>query len=104
MAPEHALTPGFVWPTLVLYEFVDVMLGTTAYLEQSILPGIVTHTIGLLVFFTLVWPGDRIAQWIDGGDANTWLWIHAAQVVIFAALAVFAFTWLAREKQASRVG
>src|SRR5579862_1794429 len=46
MAPEHALTQGFVWPTLVFYVCVDVMLGTTAYLAQSIVPGIVTHSIG----------------------------------------------------------
>jgi membrane protease YdiL (CAAX protease family) len=102
MAPEHALTQGFVWPTLVFYVAVDVMLGTTAYLARSIVPGIVIHAVGLLVFFTLVWPGDRLREFAGQGDANTWLWIHAAQVVVFAALAVFAFIRLAAVARARR--
>lgn len=39
MAPEYALTQGFVWPTLVFYLFVDIMLGTMAYITRSIVPG-----------------------------------------------------------------
>ncbi|HET9109877.1 MAG TPA: CPBP family intramembrane glutamic endopeptidase [Ktedonobacterales bacterium] len=99
MAPEHALTQGFVWPTLLFYFAVDVMLGVTAYLTQSILPGIVIHSIGLLVFFTLVWPGDMLRRFIGQFDANTWLWIHTAQVIVFAALAILAFLQLARRTQ-----
>ena len=36
MAPEHAFTQGFVWPVLLFYFLVDVMLGATALLTQSI--------------------------------------------------------------------
>jgi membrane protease YdiL (CAAX protease family) len=96
MAPEHALTQGFVWPTLVFYFAVDVMLGVTAYLTRSILPGIAIHFAGLLVFFTLVWPGDMLRNLVGQLDATSWFWIHNAQVVVFAALAILAFMRLAR--------
>jgi membrane protease YdiL (CAAX protease family) len=96
IAPEHALTQGFVWPTLLFYIVVDVMLGATAVLTQSILPGIVTHAVGLLVFFTLVWPGDMIRQVVGRGDAGVWLWIHGAQALVFPGLATVAFIRLAR--------
>jgi membrane protease YdiL (CAAX protease family) len=96
MAPVHAMTQGFVWPTLLFYLITDVMLGTLAYLTNSILPGIVVHSIGLLTFFTLVWPGDALRQLIGQGSTGTWFWLHAAQIVIFAALAVLAFIQLAR--------
>jgi membrane protease YdiL (CAAX protease family) len=95
MAPEHALTQGFVWPTLLFYIVVDVMLGATAFLTQSILPGIVTHAIGLLVFFTLVWPADVVRQVVGHGTTELWFWIHAAQTLVFAALAMLAFIYLA---------
>ena len=97
MAPEHALTQGFVWPTLAFYLAVDAMLGLTAWLCGSILPGIATHALGLLAFFTLVWPGDRIRQLVGAGDAGSWLGIHAAQAGIFAMLAALAFWQLARQ-------
>ena len=99
MAPEHAQTQGFVWPTLLFYIVVDVMLGATAFLTQSILPGIVTHAIGLLVFFTLVWPGDVIRQVVGRGDTNLWFWIHSAQTLGFALLAIFAFSRLMRNRK-----
>ena len=101
MAPEHAFTQGFVWPVLLFYFLVDVMLGATALLTQSILPGIVTHAIGLLVFFTLVWPGDALRSLVGSGDANTWFWIHGAQTLAFAVLAILAFIQLARETEAT---
>lgn len=103
MAPEHALTQGFVWPTLVFYLFVDVMLGAMAYLTGSILPGVIVHSIGLLIFFTLVWPGDMVRQFIGGGSASVWFWIHVAQVAVFTALALLAFRRLARHPKVSHV-
>jgi hypothetical protein len=78
---------------------VDVMLGTMAFLTQSILPGIVTHAIGLLVFFTLVWPADVIRQVVGIGTTEQWFWIHAAQTLIFAVLAILAFARLARSRK-----
>lgn len=102
MAPEHALTQGFVWPTLIFYLCVDAVLGALAYLTGSIVPGVVVHSIGLLTFFTLVWPGDILRQTVGVGSADVWLWIHLGQAIIFAALAVFAFTRLSRNTAATR--
>jgi membrane protease YdiL (CAAX protease family) len=102
MAPEHASTQGFVWPTLLFYLCVDVMLGAIVYLTQSILPGVVVQALGLLVFFTLVWPGDALRHIVGTGDASAWLWLHVAQTVVFAALALLAFTRLAKVSDASR--
>lgn len=103
MAPGHALTQGFVWPTLLFYLFVDVMLGATAYLTKSILPGIVVHAIGLLTFFTLVWPHDA-ARRLTGKGGDAWFWIHGAQAIIFAALAIMAFKRLAKVTESVGVG
>lgn len=96
MIPEHASTQGFVWPTILFYLLVDTMLGVTAYLTQSILPGIVIHAIGLMTFFGLVWPYDRnrLSVWTHGADQ--WFWIHGGQAALFGVLAVVAFWRLAR--------
>lgn len=96
IAPAHGLTQGFLWPTMLFYFLVDTMLGTMAYLTKSILPGLLVHTFGLLMFFGVVWPEDRHRQVIWGGGTDTWFWIHAAQAVAFAALAIVAFINLAR--------
>jgi membrane protease YdiL (CAAX protease family) len=95
MAPEHAATQGFVWPTMLFYLLVDIMLGFSAYLTKSILPGIAVHAIGLLIFFGVVWPGDkaRTLIWQHGPDA--WFWLHAGQALVFAALSVWMFRRLA---------
>jgi membrane protease YdiL (CAAX protease family) len=96
IAPAHALTQGFVWPTILFYFLVDTMLGTSAYLTKSILPGIVVHATGLLIFFGLIWPQDRHRELIWGSGADTWFWIHVAQAVVFASLGIMAFVHLAR--------
>ena len=73
-----------------------MMLGVMAYLTKSILPGIVVHAIGLLTFFTLVWPNDAARRLTVKDGVDIWLWIHIAQTVIFAALAIMAFKRLAK--------
>lgn len=102
IAPGHGLTQGFVWTTLLFYFFADLTFGVTAYLTNSILPGVVVHGVGLVTFFTLVWPNDatRRLVWADGADA--WFWIHVGQAIIGSALAIFAFTRLARVTQMRR--
>ncbi|HEX4322789.1 MAG TPA: type II CAAX endopeptidase family protein [Acidobacteriaceae bacterium] len=96
IAPAHALTQGFVWPTMLFYFFVDIMLGTSAYLTKSILPGLAVHSTGLLIFFTLIWPQDKHRELISQSGADLWFWIHTAQAVLFAALGILAFMRLAR--------
>ena len=102
MSPEHSLTQGFVWPVVLFYFAVDIMLGAVAALTQSILPGLIIHALGLLVFFTLVWPGDTVRQIVGQGSADTWLWIHVAQTILFAAAAILAFGLLARKTRTIR--
>lgn len=96
IAPAHGLTQGFVWPILLWYFLVDVMFGAMAYFTKSILPGIVVHSVGLLIFFTLVGPYDaqRRLIWETGG--NTGFWLTVVQAIVFSILAILAFSQLAR--------
>jgi membrane protease YdiL (CAAX protease family) len=96
ISPGHSFTQGFVWPTMMFYFFVDAVFGTLAYLCNSILPGIVIHTIGLFIFFAAIWPFDASRRLISEGGADVWFWLHIVQMVIFAILAFLAFRQLAR--------
>jgi membrane protease YdiL (CAAX protease family) len=96
MAPVHAQTQGFVWPNMLFYLLVDVMLGALAYLTKSIRPGVVVHAIGLFVFFALVWPHDAARPMFSGAGDHTWFWIHAGQTGVFALLSLAVFIRLAR--------
>jgi len=96
IAPAHGLTQGFVWPILLWYFFVDVMFGAMAYFTQSILPGIVVHSLGLLIFFTLVWPYDTQRQLVWKTGVNTGFWLTVTQAIVFSILAIQAFSQLAR--------
>jgi membrane protease YdiL (CAAX protease family) len=91
MAPAHCLTQGFVWPVVLFYLLVDSMLGVIAYVTKSILPGVVVHFIGLLIFFTLIWPQDAARTLEREAGASRWLWIHIAQIVICGTLALVIF-------------
>jgi hypothetical protein len=95
MAPEHALTQGFVWTTLLFYLAVDAVLGLTARLVDSILPGIVVHATGPFVFFVLIWPGDPGRSTVTAGGADLTFWLHVAQALGFAFLAALVFRHLA---------
>jgi membrane protease YdiL (CAAX protease family) len=102
MAPIHALTQGFVWPTLLFYLLADGMLGALAYFTKSIRPGVLVHAVGLFAFFGVIWPRDkeRLPIWQSGADI--WFWIHLGQAVLFAVLSLYALKRLAAvAKQAS---
>jgi membrane protease YdiL (CAAX protease family) len=103
MVPGHGLTQGFALPTVLFYLFVDVMFGATAYLTRSILPSLVTHFIGLVVFFSLVWPNDASRPMVAEEGADWWFWLHVAQTVLFASLAIAAFWRLARATGGARL-
>lgn len=104
LEPGHGLTQGFAWPTMLFYLLVDVMLGTAAYLTQSILPGIAIHAVGLVVFFSLIWPNDPARQLIESSGADPWFWIHVAQTIVFGVLAILGFNHLARVTRVARAG
>jgi membrane protease YdiL (CAAX protease family) len=95
MAPIHALTQGFVWPTLLFYLLVDGMLGALAYFTKSIRPGVLVHAVGLFTFFGVIWPRDkgRLSIWQSGADI--WFWIHLVQAILFAILSLVALKRLA---------
>ena len=103
MAPIHAQTQGFVWPTLLFYLLVDGMLGALAYVTRSIRPGIIVHAIGLFVFFAFIWPQDAHRQliWAKGADAGFWLGV--VQTAVFAALGGLAFLRLTKLAPSGRV-
>ena len=96
ISPGHSLTQGFFWPIMLWYFFSDIMFGTMAYLTKSILPSAVVHSIGLLIFFTLVWPYDAQRRLVWETGANTGFWLTAAMAVVFTVLALLAFIRLAR--------
>ncbi|HLO18648.1 MAG TPA: CPBP family intramembrane glutamic endopeptidase [Anaerolineales bacterium] len=96
ISPGHSFTQGFVWPTMMFYFFVDAMFGVLAYLCDSILPGIVVHAIGLLIFFTWIWPFDANRRLVSEAGPDAWFWTHIAQTLIFTTLAFLAFRQLAK--------
>jgi membrane protease YdiL (CAAX protease family) len=96
LMPGHALTQGFVWSTLLFYVLVDVAYGVTAYLTNSIYPGIVAHAVGLLVFFLFIWPHDAARRLVSAGGFDAWFLIHLLQGLAFGALAIWSFARLAR--------
>jgi membrane protease YdiL (CAAX protease family) len=96
IAPAHGLTQGFVWPVLLWYLCVDAMLGALAYFTQSILPGIVVHSSGLLVFFTVVWPSDQQRRLIWESGAGPGFWFAVTLTAISLLLAILTFSQLAR--------
>lgn len=104
IAPAHGLTQGFLWPTVLWYLLVDLMLGSIAYLTQSILPGSIVHSLGLLIFFALIWPSDAHRRLVLETGADTWFWIHVAQAIICAILALLAFKHLAQITRGRRAG
>jgi membrane protease YdiL (CAAX protease family) len=91
MTPAHCLTQGFFWPVILFYLLVDSMLGTMAYLTKSILPGIAVHFLGLLLFFTAIWPYDSSRRAVGDAASDLWFWIHVGQFVICGGLALVAF-------------
>ena len=101
-APAHALTQGFVWPTLVFYLLADVTYGVTAYLTDSILPGAIAHVAGLFVFFAVIWPRDAARPQVTLAQADPAFWGQLALVGAFGALAVWALARLARTTASTR--
>ena len=95
-ALAHGPTQGFLWPKLLFYFLVGVAFGATAYLTNSILPAIPVHVVGLLIFFTLVWPHDTARRLVWDSGTDNLFWIHVAQAIVFTMLAVWAFQRVAR--------
>jgi membrane protease YdiL (CAAX protease family) len=95
-ALAHGPTQGFLWPKLLFYFLVGIAFGATAYVTNSTLPAIPVHFVGLLVFFTLIWPRDTARRLVLQSGTDNWFWIHAAQAIVFTVLAVWAFRRLVK--------
>jgi membrane protease YdiL (CAAX protease family) len=93
------LTYGLYWTKLSVYFLFGLAAGVGARLANSILPGIAVHVMVDLTFFVLIWPHDAARRLITQGGADTWFWIHVAQVVVCVPLAVWCFRQLARSAE-----
>ena len=82
-ALAHGPTQGFLWPKLLFYILVGIAFGATAYLTDSTLPAIPVHFMGLLIFFTLIWPRDAARRLVLESGTDNWFWIHVAQAIAF---------------------
>jgi hypothetical protein len=83
-------------PKLLFYFLVGIVFGATAYLTNSTLPAIPVHFVGLLIFFTVIWPRDAARPVVADVAINNWFWIHLAQAIVFTVLTLWAFQHLAR--------
>ncbi len=95
----HPPTGSVLWPRLVFYFLTGLTFAMLVYLTQSILPGLIVHILGILAFFTLVWPYDPLRQLVSQGGMDINFWIYLAEGVIFTGLAIMAFQKLRRIKK-----
>jgi len=80
------------YPTkLAVYFLVGLGLAATVWRTGSLLPAMVVHSFGDLVFFTLVWPGDAGRRLISEGGANSGFFAAVALTVICSILWYVAF-------------
>jgi len=99
--------PPFGAPLLLKIAFfflVGLVFSVTAELTGTILANIVVHALGLLIFFTVVWPRDPDRPIVSVAGVDVWFVIHAAQGVVFTVLAVWAFLRLNRVQRVCRTG
>jgi CAAX prenyl protease-like protein len=89
-------------PKIAFFFLVGLTFAMTADLTGSILPNLPVHMLGLLTFFTVVWPHDPQRPLLRDSGPDAWFVLHAAQAILFAVLAVRAFRhlWRAAEKRA----
>jgi hypothetical protein len=85
-------------PKIVFFFLVGLPFAVTADLTGSILPNLPVHMLGLLTFFTVVWPQDPQRLLLRDTGPDGWFLLHAAQAILFAGLAVRAFRRLAEDR------
>jgi len=89
---------GWYWPKLSVYFLAGVAFGAIARLTNSILTSLPVHVLGDLTFFILIWPRDSARVLVTAGGADKWFWMHVAQAIVFAALALLAFRQLTKQE------
>jgi len=75
-------------PKIAFFFLTGLTFAVLAELTNSILPGLTVHILGLLSFFTLIWPNDPARRLVKDGGADIWFYGHVAQVIVFALLAI----------------
>jgi hypothetical protein len=83
-------------PKIAFFFLTGLTFSVLAELTNSILPGLTVHVLGLLAFFTLIWPNDPARRLVSDSGVDIWFYAHAVQVVVSALLASLAFSRLAR--------
>ncbi len=83
-------------PRLIFYFLAGIIFGALSYLTGSNLPGLLVHILGILAFFTLVWPNDGTRPLISASGTDVGFWLSAAGAVLFGGLAVLAFRKLVK--------
>jgi membrane protease YdiL (CAAX protease family) len=91
------LTQGPYPTKLLVYLLVGLALAVTVWRTGSLLPALVVHSFGDLVFFTCVWPHDGTRRLMTEGGAD------ASFYAALAALAVASVVSLAGFRQLLRV-
>jgi membrane protease YdiL (CAAX protease family) len=90
------LTQGLSAPKLIVYEHVGLALGFIALRAGSLLPAMVVHSFGDLVFFTTVWSHDAGRRLVSEGGADGWFFANVAVLVVFTPLCIFGLSQLVR--------
>jgi len=94
-----------LYPTkLLVYFLVGLGLAATVWRTGSLLPAMIIHAFGDLVFFTLVWSGDAGRRLVSEGGADTGFFAAAALTVIGSILWYSAFRRLLRATQPASRG
>lgn len=104
ISPGHGITQGFVWPTLLWYFLADLLFGGLSLLTRSILPGVAIHAVGLIVFFSVIWPTDKYRHVASLGQQPPTFWIELALCILLAAVSLVVFRQLATLSKAALVG
>jgi membrane protease YdiL (CAAX protease family) len=95
------LTQG-VYPTkLAIYFLFGLGLAVIVWRTGSLLPAMVVHSFGDLVFFTCVWPQDAGRRLVTEGGADAGFYAALALVVVCGALCGAAFRRLLRATEAA---
>jgi membrane protease YdiL (CAAX protease family) len=102
LAP-HPPAQALLGPKVMFFSLTGLTFSVMAYLTNSILPAIPVHGLGLLAFFTLVWPHDPERRLVGDVGTDVWFWIHVVQIAVFAGLACWAFGRLARVTASARM-
>ena len=90
------LTHGLYPTKLLVYFLVGLGLAATVWRTGSLLPAMVVHSFGDLVFFTLVWPHDAARRLVTQGGADAGFFAAVALTAICSVLWYGAFRRLLR--------